>query len=297
MWQAFVSWFSEVIQYMYGITVSIGLPNYGLAIILMTILIKLILFPLTQKQMKSMRGMQEIQPKMKIIQAKYKDDPSTMQAKIMELYKQHGVNPFGGCLPLLIQMPIFIAFYRSLFNFDFKELGHAAFLGISNIGESVWFLTVNNGEFWTLYIPVLAGLTTYLQQKISTVDTKDPTQRTMLYMMPLFMAWIAATMPAGLPIYWIMFNILGILQQLYVNKSGSIAKPSLTTPEIEIETAAESKIAEKKETQKTSAASKIAEQKETPKASKVEKVAGRDKGGKKQDGRPSTSSGKKRKKR
>lgn len=278
---------------MYGITVSIGLPNYGLAIILMTILIKLIMFPLTQKQMKSMRGMQEVQPKMKIIQARYKDEPQVMQSKIMELYKQHGVSPFGGCMPLLIQMPIFIAFYRSLFGFEFKEVAHAAFLGISNIGESVWALTINNGEIWTLYIPVLAGLTTYLQQKISTIDTKDPTQKTMLYMMPVFMGWIAATMPAGLPIYWIVFNILGILQQLYVNKSHNIMKTNQVIKEIETED--ERKTTEKQETQNTSTASNIVEQKETKKDSTVEEVAGRDKGGKKKDGRP--SSGKKRKKR
>jgi len=298
LWQAFVSWFSDVIQYMYGITVSIGLPNYGLAIILMTILIKLIMFPLTQKQMKSMRGMQEIQPKMKIIQERYKDDPQTMQTKVMELYKQHGVSPFGGCLPLLIQMPIFIAFYQSLLHFEFKVQAHASFFGISNIGESVWALTINNGDFWTLYIPILAGLTTFLQQKISTVDTNDPTQKTMLYMMPLFMAWIAATMPAGLPIYWIMFNTLGILQQLYVNRSSNILKPNLAGMEFTDENVAESKAVEKKEVPKGSA-NKPAEKKETAKTfdSKEEKVAGRGKGGKKNNGRTGTNGGKKRKKR
>lgn len=298
MWQAFVSWFSDVIQYMYGITVSIGLPNYGLAIILMTILIKLIMFPLTQKQMKSMRGMQEIQPKMKIIQERYKDDPQTMQTKVMELYKQHGVSPFGGCLPLVIQMPIFIAFYQSLLKFEFKVQAHASFLGISNIGESVWALTVNQGAFWTLYIPVLAGLTTYLQQKISTVDSKDPTQRTMLYMMPLFMAWIAATMPAGLPIYWIMFNTLGIIQQLYVNNSSHVSKPELAMQDVTAKTVPENKTIAKTEVIKRSANQPI-EKKETTKNfdSKEEKAAGRGKGGKINNGRPGTSGGKKRKKR
>lgn len=281
---------------MYGITVSIGLPNYGLAIILMTILIKLIMFPLTQKQMKSMRGMQEIQPKMKIIQERYKDDPQTMQTKVMELYKQHGVSPFGGCLPLVIQMPIFIAFYQSLLKFEFKVQAHASFLGISNIGESVWALTVNQGAFWTLYIPVLAGLTTYLQQKISTVDSKDPTQRTMLYMMPLFMAWIAATMPAGLPIYWIMFNTLGILQQLYVNRSSHISKPELAMQDVK--TVQEDKTIAKTEVIKRSANQPI-QKNETTKNfnSKEEKAAGRGKGGKINNGRPGANSGKKRKKR
>ena len=297
MWQAFVSWFSSVIQYMYDITVAIGLPNYGLAIILMTILIKLIMFPLTQKQMKSMRGMQEIQPKMKILQERYKDDPQTMQTKIMELYKQNGVSPFGGCLPLVIQMPIFIAFYRSLMTFEFKVQAHASFLGISNIGESVWKLTVEQGAFWALYVPILAGLTTYLQQKISTVDSNDPTQRTMLMMMPLFMAWIAATLPAGLPIYWIMFNILGILQQLYVNKTSRL-KPQTVMPEAETKPVEESKAIEKKGMTKDSA-SKTDEPKEAAKKNmpKEEKTAGSGKGGKKNNGRSGSNNRKKRKKR
>ncbi|WP_296865661.1 YidC/Oxa1 family membrane protein insertase [Thermosyntropha sp.] len=218
MWQSFVHWFTNFIEFMYGVTIKIGLPNYGLAIILMTIVIKLVLFPLTQKQLKSMRAMQELQPKLKYIQEKYQDDPQKMQAKVMELYKEHGVNPFGGCLPLLIQMPIFIAFYQSLYNFKFTVAEHAAFLGIPNISQTAWYL-ITHGDPVAVYLPILAGLTTYIQQRVSMINTDDPTQKSMLYFMPLFMAWIATTLPAGLPIYWIMFNILGILQQLYVNKS------------------------------------------------------------------------------
>ncbi len=267
MWHSFVQWFAEVIQFMYGLTASLGVPNYGLAIIFMTIAIKLVLFPLTQKQLKSMRGMQEIQPKLKYLQEKYKDDPQTMQTKVMEMYKEHGVNPFGGCLPLIIQMPIFIAFYQSLLNFNFKVVEHASFLWIPNIGaRDPYFI-----------LAILAALTTYIQQRVTMVDTKDPTQKSMLYFMPLFMAWIAATMPAGLPLYWVMFNILGILQQLYVNYSHQKAKLA-TGNGIEVSVEAEGKAVE---TQK-------------PKASTNKKVAGRDKGGKK-NGSPNRR--KKRKKR
>jgi len=99
----------------------------------MTIIIKLVLFPLTQKQMKSMRAMQEIQPKAKWIQEKYKDDQQMLQQKTMELYKEHGVNPMGGCLPLLIQMPIFLAFYQSLYNFQYLDAAHKGFLWINDI--------------------------------------------------------------------------------------------------------------------------------------------------------------------
>ena len=133
VWGSFVHWFAQVIQFMYGLTVSLGIPNYGLAIILLTIVIKLVLFPLSQKQMKSMREMQELQPKLKYLQEKYKDDPQTMQMKVMELYKEHGVNPFSGCLPLLIQLPIFMAFYYALIRFKFTE--NASFIWIPNIAN------------------------------------------------------------------------------------------------------------------------------------------------------------------
>jgi YidC/Oxa1 family membrane protein insertase len=199
---------------MYEFTTQIGAPSYGLAIIFMTIAIKLAMFPLTQKQMKSMRAMQEIQPKTKYIQAKYKDDPQLSQKKIMELYKEHGVNPLGGCLPLLIQMPIFLAFYQSLFNFNYVDVANAGFLWVPDIAKPDPFFI----------LAILAAATTFLQQKISMVESNDPTQKAMLYLMPLMMAWIALKMPAGLPLYWVVFNILGIFQQLYVNKVHKSAK-------------------------------------------------------------------------
>lgn len=272
MWHAFVQWFAEVIQILYGLTSNIGVPNYGLAIILMTILIKLALFPLTQKQLKSMRAMQELQPKIKYLQDKYKQDPQTMQMKVMELYKAHGVSPFGGCLPLLIQMPIFIAFYQSLLHFDFKVAAHASFLWIPNIG--------NSDPYYILAI--LAAATTFLQQRVSMVNANDPTQKTMLYIMPLFMAWIAATMPAGLPLYWVMFNILGILQQLYVNWGSKRAKLATGTG-IQVEAVEEP--VEEKSKQDIIKVDNAA----------TEKSAGREKGGKNTNGSPNNR--KKRKKR
>ena len=207
MWSTFVTWFSGVIEWMYQLTLSMGMPSYGLAIILMTILIKLLMFPLTQKQLTSMRNMQELQPKLKYIQEKYKNDPKTMQAKTMEMYKENNASPFSGCLPLLIQMPIFIAFYQALYSFPFSNEAHASFLWIPNIGVADPFYI----------IALLAALTTFLQQRISMVSTQDQTQRMMLYVMPVMMGFIAFRLPAGLPLYWVIFNILGILQQLWVN--------------------------------------------------------------------------------
>ncbi len=279
LWQTIVHWFSELIQFMYGVTVILGLPNYGLAIILITILIKIILFPLTQKQMKSMRGMQEIQPDVKYVQEKFKDEPEVMQKKMMELYKEKGVSPFGGCLPLLIQMPIFIAFYQSLIKFDFAVAEHASFFGIENIGQSVSYY-IETGNIIPIYLPILAAVTTYLQQRISMVDTNDPTQRTMLFMMPVFMAWIVLKMPAGLPIYWVMFNILGIIQQLYVNWHSQRAKAAEGTSMPVGDTVAGKEITPKSIDQS---------------ASNKTEQAGREKGGKNNNGR--SRDRKKRKKR
>lgn len=220
MRQAFIQWFSDVINLTYTFTVQIGVPSYGLAIVFMTLIIKLVMFPLTQKQMKSMRAMQEIQPKAKWIQEKYKDDQQMLQQKTMELYKEHGVNPMGGCLPLLIQMPIFIAFYQSLYKFQYLDAAHKGFLWINDIA----LLVKNDPDLTRFILPLLAALSTYYQQRISTTQNTDPTQRAMLYFMPLMMAYIVYTVPAGLGIYWVTFNILGILQQLYVNHTHRLEK-------------------------------------------------------------------------
>lgn len=288
MWSSFVHWFAGVIDFTYGLTVQMGLPSYGLAIIFMTIAIKLLMFPLTQKQMHSMSAMQEIQPKTKYIQEKYKDDPQVMQQKIMELYKEHGVSPFGGCLPLLIQMPIFIAFYQALFNFKFVNLAHAAFLWIPNIGKpDPYFI-----------LAILAAATTYYQQKISMVDSKDPTQKTMLYFMPIFMAFIAYKLPAGLPLYWVVFNTLGIIQQLYVNAQKKSMAISKGTASMTMETQENAKpSAAAKADGKTGNAEKTKGGK-TSAAGEVEGTttdAGRDKGGKTNNASPnSRKKGKKR---
>lgn len=209
MFQALVDGMSYLINLCYNFTTIIGLPNYGLAIIFLTVLIKLVLYPLTLKQMRSMAVMQQLAPKVKEIQTKYKDkDPQKMQKKIMELYQEYNVNPLSGCLPLLIQLPILIALYRALLQFQYPDPAHASFFWIaslSQVGDHLYIL------------PVLAGISTYLQSKM-TMTTNEPTQRVMLFTMPLFIAWICTTVPAGLALYWVVFNILGIIQQYFINK-------------------------------------------------------------------------------
>lgn len=204
-----VNLFSDFIQYTYMFTVKIGVPSYGLAIIFITIIFKFLLYPLTVKQMKSMRAMQQLQPKLKEIQAKYKDKPEKSQQAIMELYKKHGVNPMAGCFPLLVQMPILIAFYRALLNLQYSNPAHAGFLWVSNLSEKD-----------LIWMPLLAGISTFVMQKVTMTGT-EPTQKSMLYIMPIFIAWITRSFPAGLALYWITFNIIGTLQQLYINRMPS----------------------------------------------------------------------------
>jgi YidC/Oxa1 family membrane protein insertase len=197
-----------LLNLLYSLTAVIGLPNYGLAIILLTIVIKLVLYPLTQKQMKSMLAMQQLQPKIKEIQEKWKSkDPKKAQEQVMQLYKENNVNPAAGCLPLLIQMPILIALYRSLWNFQYVNEAHASFIWVQNLsGRDPYYI-----------LPLLAGVTTYLQSKLTTTSS-DPTQKMMLYTMPVFIAYISATVPAGLALYWATFNVASAVQQYFVNK-------------------------------------------------------------------------------
>ena len=208
MWQSFIDFFIRVIEYTYELTVKLGVPSYGLAIVFMSIAIKLIMFPINQYQLNSMRRMQQLTPKMKELQERYKYDKAKLNEKIAELYSENKVNPLGGCLPLLVQMPIFIAFYRALSSMEYTVAEHAGFLWVPNIAEPDPYYG----------FAILAALTTFIQQRVSMADMSDKTQRAMLFTMPLMMGWLAVNLPAGLPLYWVVFNVLGILQQIFVNK-------------------------------------------------------------------------------
>lgn len=221
MFQSLVDGMVSLLNWFYHLTVMINLPNYGLAIIFFTVLVKLVLYPLTHKQMQSMIAMQQLAPKVKEIQEKYKaKDPQKMQQKIMELYKEHKINPLSGCLPLLIQMPILIALYRALYNFKYAESVHAQFLWVTSLSA------IGIHQVTDLILPVLSGLTTYLQTKMVS-NVNDPTQKTMLLVMPFFIIWISTTVPAGLVLYWVAFNVLSIGQQYLVNRQTQGLKEAL----------------------------------------------------------------------
>jgi len=180
----------------------------GLAIILLTIFIRLVLYPLTLSQSKSLAAMRELQPKMEELQRKYKDKPQEYQRKLMELYQEHKINPLGGCLPVLVQLPFLWALFRVLQDFPLEQ---RQFL--------LWDLAEKD-PFYIL--PVLSGVTTYAQMRMTA--TGDPTQRAMLLIMPVFLMWISTQFDAGLVLYWVVSNLFSIGQQYLINKQLAAAK-------------------------------------------------------------------------
>jgi YidC/Oxa1 family membrane protein insertase len=187
-------------------------PNWGLAIIILTIVIKILFFPLTYSSTKSMAKMADLQPKIKAIKNKYKkaktdiDQRRQMNEEMMRLYKEQGVNPAGGCLPLLIQLPVFWGVFRMLVVA--VEFRHAPF--------ALWItdLSVKDPYYVT---PILMGITQYISQKM-TPTSADPTQAKMMLFMPLIMTWFFKDFQSGLVLYWLMTNVLQIGQQAIMNK-------------------------------------------------------------------------------
>ncbi|HIJ96052.1 MAG TPA: membrane protein insertase YidC [Desulfuromonadales bacterium] len=180
--------------------------NYGLAIIIITIILKGLFFPLTHKSYKSMKGMQKIQPEMAKLREKYKDDRDAMNKAVMELYKEHKVNPMGGCLPMVVQIPVFFALYKSLM-FSI-ELRHAPFF--------FWITDLADKDPYYV-TPVIMGVTMFIQQKM-TPSQMDPMQQKMMLALPVVFTFMFLSFPSGLVLYWLVNNVLTIGQQMYINK-------------------------------------------------------------------------------
>ena len=182
--------------------------GWGMAIILLTIVVKVVLFPFSISQIRSMEGMKKIQPQIKEIQEKYKKNPEEQQRRMMEVYKENKVNPLGGCLPLLLQLPFLWALFGLLnnpekFNIDFTN---------------AFFLTMDLAKSKYLVLGIISGLTSFLQQKMTTVANTDPSQSSFMYFMPIFMGYITYTLKAGVGLYWVASTIIGILQQWLIAK-------------------------------------------------------------------------------
>lgn len=190
------------LKFFYGVV-----GNYGLAIIIITVILKGIFFPLTHKSYKSMKGMQKIQPEMNKIREKFKNDRDAMNKAVMELYRDHKVNPLGGCLPMVVQIPVFFALYKALmFSIELRH-------------EPFFFWVTDLSDKDPYYItPVIMGVTMFIQQKM-TPSQMDPMQQKMMMALPIVFTFMFLSFPSGLVLYWLVNNVLTIAQQTYINKT------------------------------------------------------------------------------
>jgi YidC/Oxa1 family membrane protein insertase len=180
--------------------------NYGIAIILLTILIKLIFWPLGNKSYKSMKEMQKLQPKMAELREKYKDDKARLSQESMALYKTHNVNPMGGCLPMVVQIPVFFGLYKALLYAI--DLRHAPFF---------WWIQDLSAKDPYYITPLIMGATMFLQQKMTPTGA-DPMQAKIMLFMPIVFTFMFLNFPSGLVIYWLLNNVISIGQQMHTNK-------------------------------------------------------------------------------
>jgi len=181
--------------------------NWGYAIILLTILVKMLLYPLSAASFRSMAKMRKLQPEMARLKERFGDDKQKFSQAMMEMYKKEGANPLGGCLPILLQMPVFLALYWTLM--ESVELRQAPFL--------LWIddLSVMDPYF---VLPILMGISMYLTQMMQP-EPPDPIQAKVFKFLPIMMTFFFLWFPAGLVLYWLINNILSVLQQLYVTRS------------------------------------------------------------------------------
>ena len=194
--------------------------NYGLAIILLTALVKLALYPLTLQSLQQMAAMQRLQPKLQELQKKFKSRPDELQKRTIELYKSEKVNPLGGCLPMLLQMPFFLAVFGAVYSPEFKELllspgAQAGFLWIKDLAAPDLIPLMIFGRSLSLPITaILIGLTSYWAQK--TMPSAQAQKGPLTYFFPVFIAYISIYFPAGAQIYWLAQTVLSIIQQMYI---------------------------------------------------------------------------------
>jgi YidC/Oxa1 family membrane protein insertase len=199
--------------------------NYGIDIILLTILIKILFYPLTQKSMASMRKMQELGPILKTLKEKYKGDAQRLNQETMNLYKTYKINPLSGCLPMVAQIPVFIALYKGLLVTI--ELRHAPFfLWVNDLSapEHLWDIVVAGYTVPIRLLPLLMGISMFIQQKMTPSSGMEPAQQKMMLFMPIIFTFMFWSFPTGLVIYWLVNNILAIGQQMIYNRKAEAAK-------------------------------------------------------------------------
>lgn len=197
----------NVLEYIVVFLYQNVIANYGIVIILLTIVVRLVLTPLTISQTRSMAKMQKMQPQIKELQKKYKDDKQKLQQETMEFYKKNNVNPLAGCLPLILQMPVFFALFQTLRNPTER---------VTDVVKDFNFLWLNLNERDPYYILViLMVVTMFLSTRLTTTD---PKQSKIMYLMPVVFGFISWQFPAGILVYWVTTNIWSIGQQYIVNR-------------------------------------------------------------------------------
>lgn len=196
--------------------------NYGIDIILLTVIIKILFIPLTQRSFKSMQAMQKLQPQMAKIRERFKDTPEQMNKEVMELYRRHKVNPLGGCLPMVLQIPVFIGLYQALLNT--VELRHAVFfLWINDLSAPDRLGALQLPFVQNPGVPVLTllmGVSMFVQQWM-TPSAADPAQQRIMMIMPVMFTFMFVNFPSGLALYWLVNNLLTIAQQFYMNRTST----------------------------------------------------------------------------
>jgi YidC/Oxa1 family membrane protein insertase len=216
-----------------GLTLLAGLTgSYGWAIVLFTIIVKLVLLPLSIKQQQSMRRLQELQPQLQALQKKYAKDKEKLAQEQMRLYREARVNPAGGCLPLLIQMPILIGIWQAITYLQNHQGFNGGFLWLPSLALSehaMWSQGV-----WPI-LTVLNILTQWVMQRMMTTPTQDPQQQmmqTIMQLMPIYIGWLAFSFPAALALYWLVSNIFGIVQQFIFTGWGTLLPSYVRLPRL-----------------------------------------------------------------
>lgn len=202
-----IDFMKACLTYCFHFTESMGYPSYGIAIILLTIGIKLCLTPLTIKQIRSMKALQTIQPKMKVLQARHKDNKEKLSQELAKLYKESGVNPLSGCLPLIVQMPFLFSIFYALRDYSYIE-AYKSFL---------WLPSLSSPDPYYI-LPVVSAFFTWLVSRQSGAGAQGPQQKMMQAFMPLFIGYISLKFPSGLVIYWALSNLIQLVTTLIVNR-------------------------------------------------------------------------------
>jgi YidC/Oxa1 family membrane protein insertase len=251
IWGAFVNFIAVALVFFDKGLSSIGIPYaFGFAIILFTVVVRLLTFPLNMQQIKSSKAMQELQPQLKALQEKHKNDREKLAQEQMALYREAGVNPLGGCLPMIVQMPIWFALYRALIQLSSEGLLNEGFFWIPSLAGPVstwgggidWLWPLPPSIGWPdaiayLIMPVLLVVSQLYMQKLMTPATADPSQAQMqniMKFMPLMFGYFALIVPSGLTLYWFTSNLLGMGQHYFTKtqidtspaKVGTVAKTS-----------------------------------------------------------------------